>query len=195
MKTIAIRATLGLFLVTASLVVARSASAQTVVTYMNADTSNGPYYLGVSGGAHCNSAGQDCYLTNGQNIITYQASGNDQQWFAPAAEGTGHVPDYYFAENGDDMCLGVAAGSKSNGASLVIWDCTGNPLNQQWQVKKAEDYGAPYTGCFIFINQNSGQVMGVAAGEVGDGAQVVQWPFYLGPDWHPDQFWCPTYGY
>ena len=187
MKRIATKAALGLLMLSASLVVSRTASAQAWNRWQNA--ANRSYYLGVSGGAQC-TPGRQCWVNPGTQMITYQLSGLDQRFYS-AAPGTGTVQEYYADFNYSGMCVGVAGGSTSNGANLVTWECNGSN-DQSWQLKKAEDYGAPYTGCYVFINQNSGQVMGVAGGTVNNGAKVIQWPFYQSPAFHADQFWCPV---
>ncbi len=179
-------------LVAMGAVVAQSAPtyAQAVQTrWRNADTTNGTFYLGISGGKICN--GWDCWVNHGTNIITYQSqiNGNDQFW-SVFEDSTNEVINQLNSSTHQVMCLGVSGGSTNNGAPLIIWECNGNSQDQYWQVKKAEDYGAPYAGCFVFINTKSGQVMGVSNGVVKNGSQVIQWPFYQNP-FHVDQFWCP----
>jgi hypothetical protein len=187
MKSIATRTTLGFLIVAASLAAAGSASAQSESRWYNADTSQGTFYLGVYGGGQCDHP-RHCWVTHGTQLVTWSYSGLDQEWYA-TTPGTGTVTNWYPNNIGQQMCMGVDGGSTAERAALKIWECVGHP-DQNWKIKKAEDYGAPFPGCFVFINQNSGQVMSVSL-PVGQGSHVVQFPFFQGV-WHPDQFWCPS---
>ena len=92
----------------------------------------------------------------------------------------------------NSMCLGVQNGttnqSTTEGTPLIVWPCDGHP-DQTWSIVQASECGFTAPGCYVFVNDNSGQVMGVAGGNktVTHGAQVVQWP--LGTSY--DQVWCP----
>jgi len=185
---------LGLLVIAASLVSAAPASAQG--RWKNQDTSHagGPFYMGISGCCVCHERA-GCTVTDGTPIIVWQASQNDQLWYE-TAPGTGPVQNYYW-DGFANTCLGVAGNSTSNGAQLQIQRCDTSQPGQTWELDKAESFMAPFPGCFVFRNGHSGQVAGVSAGNVQNGTNVIQWPFYLGTPnstvgWHPDQFWCPS---
>jgi hypothetical protein len=182
MKNMTRRTALVLLIVAASLAAARSASAR----WYNADTSGGTFYLAIPNAAQCD-VGRHCWVNHGALVALWSQWELDEEWNA-AVPGTGTVTNYYNNNVGQQMCLGVDGGSIALKAQVKIWECNGHP-DQNWQIKAAEDYGAPFPGCYVFINQNSGQVMSVSL-PVGQGARVVQYPFFQGP-WHPDQFWCP----
>lgn len=188
----ATRLALGAFLVTAGLALASPANAQVLTQrWRNADTRNGTFFFGVSGGAKTNGFGK-FWINGGTNIIIWPASGQDQQWTANLG-GSGEVVNRFTDLSGSKMCLDINGRSTANGAQMVVQPCLSVGDNQQWQIKKAEDYGAPFPGCYVFINRLSGQVMGVSNGNVFKGASVIQWPLYQGNPWHPDQFWCPQF--
>jgi hypothetical protein len=194
MQRVATRIAIGLSIITASLVLAAPASATNQTRWMNANQTHGaPFFLGVSGGPVCNRVG--CGLNDGTNIIVWQAGQSDQLWNS-TAPGQDLVIDYYGNINtGAAMCLGVAGGSTNQGAGLIIWHCNGNP-DQKWNLITAESLQAPFPGCFVFSDGESGQVMGVSGGNVQNGTRVIQWPLFVGvpnqpTGWHSDQFWCP----
>jgi hypothetical protein len=182
---------LGLFLVSAGVAMSAPASAQIVTRrWRNADTSHGTFFFGVSGGARNNGFGKH-WIDPGTNVIIWPASGSDQEWQAfeegPASEVSNLFRDF----GGNTMCLAVAGNSPTQGAAMVVQECNGQ-VPQKWTVKKAEDYGAPFPGCFVFINANSGMVMGVSSANMVQGTQVIQWGFFQLP-YHSDQFWCPQF--
>jgi hypothetical protein len=216
MARITTRWVLGGITMVASLAVASSASAQTVTwaLWQNANTANGMFYMGVSGGPKCNSTTHQCWVNPGTQIITWTQSQADQymgaieNWF-PGTQ----IQDFYKDMNGNPMCLGTAANSTSQNANIVVWECqdkTQGP-GQYWQSFRAEDLGAPYPGCFMFVNMNTTAatggfegVLSVFQGSVKDGSRVIQFPIcsprpnsntascgFAPNAWHPDQFWCP----
>lgn len=203
---------LGVSAVIAGLMLSGSASAQStsLQRWQNANTTNGVFYLGVSGGEVCTGPNGSCGLKRGTQIITYQSSGDDQKMSAPVVDTTGRIQDYYNDKDNMivSMCVGVANNLKSLNAGLVIWDCQDQSQGpgQWWEAVSAEELGAPFPGCFVFVNQNSSVngatiVMSVQNGVVKNGSGVVQYslcspasnacgnPSYA---WHADQFWCPV---
>lgn len=144
-------------------------------------------------------------------MITWALAGDDQEMSAPADDATGTIQDFYNDSVNDvlPMCAGVAANSKALNAAVVIWDCqdqTQGP-GQYWKAVSAEELGAPFSGCFAFVNQNStlpGKqpvVMSVQGGVVKNGQTVVQYTLCTPTNgacgspanwWHEDQFWCPA---
>jgi hypothetical protein len=194
MRKVMTRAGLGVSIITASLVLAMPASAANQTRWLNANQTHGAFYLGVAGGPVCNGVG--CGVKDGTNIIVWALGQFDQLWTA-TAPGAGIVQDYYNNNVSPfgPMCLGVAGGVLTQGAPLIIWDCNGN-ADQKWNTITAESLNAPFPGCFVFSDGQSGQVMGVTAGNVVNGTRVIQWPLFVGvphelTGWHSDQFWCP----
>jgi hypothetical protein len=204
------RTALGGVIVAASLAVAGSASAQTATwaLWKNANTTNGTFYMGVSGGPKCNASRQ-CWVNPGTQIITWTQSQGDQYMgaienFPPGTT----IQDFYKDSSGNPMCLQVAGNSQSTNANIVVSECqnrTQSP-SQFWQAASAEDLGAPFPGCFMFFNMNSPgvtlMVLSVFQGSVKDGSRVIQFPIceptsggntcgFPPNAWHPDQFWCP----
>ncbi|HVV53580.1 MAG TPA: RICIN domain-containing protein [Polyangia bacterium] len=179
-----------------------SAQAQTFSRYRNANTAHGTFYLGVSGGEVCDPANEKCGVKAGTQLITYQKSGDDQQWELTLPQG-GYV---YLQDllgdpwTNDGTCINVVNRSTSQGANLEIESagCIGDPT-ARWRPVQAEDLGAPYPGCYAFQDLASGLYMGVSGGNVQNGSHVIQWPLCIagsnacgGPaGFHPDQFWCP----
>lgn len=216
MKRLTTQMALGLSIVFAGLAVSGSANAQTFGRWRNANTTNGTFYLGVAGGCeYYKGPGYECGLKSGQQIITYQLAGLDQQMAAPTDETVGRIQDTYpdYQDLTTPMCVAVANNSKSLNAGVVIWDCqtTSQGPGQYWKAESAEDLGAPsqYAGCFVFINQNSSPsypankpvVLSVQNGVVKNGSAVVQYSLCTDTNgacgnpsnqWHADQFWCPA---
>jgi hypothetical protein len=191
MRRNTLRTALAAFIVIACVALTAPASAQDLVHYRNADTSQGKFFLGVSGGPTCSPV--DCGLNNGQSIITYQLSGSDQQWWSTTNGPLLNLNDNVTIDA--LMCLGVAGGKLNEGIPLVIWQCNGAD-DQSWKVVPAETLKAPFPECFAFFNNKSGMVAGVSGGKVQNGTKVIQWPLFQGTPggdagWHPDQFWCP----
>ncbi len=96
--------------------------------------------------------------------------------------------------------LGVANGNNQwvNGMHAVDWAPTGD-LNQQWEAfyTMNDQFGNP---CYSLRNANhvstAPKVLGVAGGNLNEGASVIIWSQFTdmagGPDYpgHPDQYWC-----
>jgi hypothetical protein len=213
MKRLATQMVLGLSVVFAGLAISGSASAQTFGRWQNANQANGTFYLGVAGGCVSKGPGFECGMKPGQQIITYQLAGFDQQMSAFTDGTVTQIKDTYpdYMDLTTPTCVGVANNVKSLNAGLVIWDCQtpSQGPGQYWIAKTAESLGAPYSGCFVFVNQNSsaGQpaskpiVMSVQSGVVKNGSAVVQYTLCSPTNgacgnpsnqWHPDQFWCPA---
>jgi hypothetical protein len=203
---------LGVSLVIAGLALSGSANADStpLQRWQNANTTYGAFYLGVSGGEVCTGPNGSCGLARGTGIITYQLSGDDQKMSAPLVDATGTIQDFYADKDNMiiSMCVGVGNNSQSLGAGLVIWDCqdqTKGP-GQYWTALSAEELGAPFPGCFVFVNQNSSVngatvVMSVQNGVVANGSPVIQYSLCEPTNnacgnpanaWHADQFWCPV---
>jgi hypothetical protein len=211
------RTALGGIIVAASLAVAGSASAQTATwaLWKNANTTNGTFYMGVSGGPKCNASRQ-CWVVSGTQIITWVASQGDQYMGAtvpvpsdPYVVESTTIQDFYKDSTGNSMCLAVAGNSQNQNASIVVTACSNASPSQYWAAYRAEYLGAPYPGCFLFVNENNSSgganVLSVSQGSVKNGSHVIQFaecaPMPTGntascgfaPNaWHPDQFWCPV---
>ena len=199
MKTSATRIALGLFIAVATLGISKGAHAQTWAHWRNQVEPGGvPLYLGVSGGPFCTPT-RGCGYTAGTHIILWTSTtSGDQNWLT-SFPGTGNVQNEFGDPGtGDPWDLAVYGDYTANSTYVVIEPPTVN--SAIWTITRAEDLGAPYTGCFAFINQNSGKAMVVYQGNVYKGASVVQYDLCTPTNnlcgnpshaWHPDQFWCP----
>ncbi len=200
MKTSATRIALGVFIAAATMAASKGAHAQGFVRWQNASQPNGvQYYLGVSGGPWCTPT-RGCGYTAGTQIITWTKSQDDQYWL-------GNYPGTVSVENkfgdpgvGDPWFLAVSGNSTSNSANLVI-EPWGYGSSETWVIESAEQLGAPYSGCYAFVNQHSGKAMAVQGGVPNNGAHVIQYDFCAPNNnncgnpshaFHPDQFWCPV---
>jgi hypothetical protein len=163
---------LALAIVIGGVAAVKPAHAQTYSVWHNLSTG---YCLGVAAGN----------VTNGTAIIVWPCNGNsDQKWTnigdaLPYPAGT-----FFSSRNGtnNNKCLGVAGGSGSNGAALIIWDCFGTShTDQYWEAIPVGN------GCYVWYNAYSNKVMGVQGGSTSQGASVIQWDYLS----HPDQQWCP----
>jgi hypothetical protein len=82
---------------------------------------------------------------------------------------------------GTFFCASVAAGNvNTDGTQIIIWPCISGAQDQQW-VETAHD--ATWFSMRSGSNQN--QCMGVAAGSVNHGTQMVIWRYYGAGN----QFW------
>jgi hypothetical protein len=210
MKRLATQIALGVSIVFAGLAISGSAKAQTWGRWQNLNEVNGQFYLGVAGGEVCNGPNGSCGVKRGAAMITWQRSGEDQDMGAPVDDATGTIQDFYNDSANDvlPMCVGVAANSLALNAGVVIWDCQDQSQGpgQYWKTVSASELGAPFPGCFAFVNQNSSVngktvVMSVQGGVVKNGQAVVQYTLCTPTNgacgnpsnwWHEDQFWCPA---
>lgn len=71
-----------------------------------------------------------------------------------------------------NLCLGIAGGSKNNGAALLQQACTGSP-SQRFRVERSGD-------AFRLVNQNSGRCLDVAGASVERGAAIMQYTCHGG---------------
>jgi glucuronoarabinoxylan endo-1,4-beta-xylanase len=87
-----------------------------------------------------------------------------------------------FVDKGSGMCLGVPSGSTSP-ANLVQWNCNGS-ADQNW-IRDPNDAivsgGRTY---YRWVDQISGLCLAVSGGSTAVGANVIQWPCYVGADQH-----------
>jgi len=199
-----VRFALGLFIVTASLALARPASA---TRWRNLDTRNGTFFMGVAGG--CVNTQFGCRLISGSRIIIWQntpgdgKNHTDQNWMVPAVPATRFIGNTLPSTTPQLAGLSILNSSTAAGAQVVVRDidpAVSRP-DQTWEIKTAQSVQAPFAGCFILRNVNSSQVAGVSGGSMTQGQNVIEWALYLGTPnqgsvqspsgWHLDQFWCP----
>jgi hypothetical protein len=196
---------LGLSVIAASFALARPASA---TRWRNLDTRNGTFFMGVSGG--CTNTQFGCRIFSGRNIIVWQNSSTDgknhtdQNWMVPGVANPSTLIGNTLVSMTPQLAgLSILNSSTAAGAQVVVRDIDPQVFrpDQSWEIKRAEDVQAPFTGCFILRNRNSSQVAGVSGGTLSQGQNVIQWALYLGTPnqgsvqtpmgWHLDQFWCP----
>jgi hypothetical protein len=206
MRKFAIDALLGL-VVAAGLAAAAPASADWDRYFTWHNSANPSQYLSVGGGAQSSFQGQ--YLPEGRPVVLWgKGSGNswsvDQFWWVPSGGGgplTTSLPDQY----GKYMYLSVAGGSTKANAALCVWEPGAGStwsLDQDWLIYPASWFGAPYDGCYIFINAKASDVRSPYSYMVMDvtsatqGAWTILARFVVGTAWTPSgwkqsQFWCP----
>jgi hypothetical protein len=95
---------------------------------------------------------------------------NDQAWTWGHAYG---VSSYRQLINAKDQCLGVAGASTNPGARVVGWTCLPTHRDQYWI--EAGECLVGFDFFYLFQNDQSQLVLGVAAGSTSNGAEVVQW--------------------
>jgi Ricin-type beta-trefoil lectin domain-like len=87
--------------------------------------------------------------------------------------------------NGNNMCLGVSAGSTSQGARIRDWQCTG-VANEYWTLSNTTSLAYIYNLAGVQANGTGGvSIIGVGGGATTNGASLVLWA----PLNHPDQAW------
>jgi hypothetical protein len=162
------------------------------------------YYLGVSGGPFCTPT-RGCGYTAGTPIILWTATTNgDQNWLS-SYPGSGTVQNEFGDPGvGDPWDLAVYGDGTGNNSSVAIEPPPVTSMT--WTITSATDLGAPYPGCYAFINQhatngqNGTKAMVVYQGKVQQGQRVVLYDLCTPTNgkcgnpsnaWHPDQFWCP----
>jgi len=168
------RTALGLSIIAVGLAVAAPASANQH-RLLNADKSNGYFYLGIPPGP------QNGHVLDDQTLVIWNYSQNDQIWNVPEADGYGQFSDYYTDPNGSSVCITVS----SDGLRLIDHTCDGTQL---WQIFPSYKVGLEntYPNCYIVWNINTGKAMGVKNRLMQNGTQVVQWDY----DGSANQFWC-----
>jgi len=174
MKRAVINTALGLAVVASSIAVGPTASAYTLISRAS------PGYSQSGGTMFCAGVAAGNVNTDGTQIIIWPCivGAQDQQWTETRLNDT-----WFSLSNGSNpnQCMGVAAGSVSHGAQMVIWHFYGSG-NQYWRKDPS-----PHPGCYYFTNLGSQLVMGVAGGKMSQGTPVIQWEQLTG---HVDQEWC-----
>jgi hypothetical protein len=194
MRTLVLRAALGLSIIAGSLAAAAPANATVWKNFKDLTKC-----LGVQG-----ASGQV-----GTQIITYTCNGSaDQNWteqFFPLSLGY----NYYFTgqvrNNTDpplrDMVLGVAGGVIGPSKDIIDWT-TFSPAHgdQGWKKVYAVTDSAQHM-CYYFLNyatpNNSTSVLGIAGFVPSNGTHVVVEELYKVPGTnnpdtggHSEQYWC-----
>jgi Ricin-type beta-trefoil lectin domain len=91
---------------------------------------------------------------------------------------------YFQLVNGNNRCLGVAAGSTAQGAQVVGWPtCITSHQDQYWEV----DTDVTCDGYYPIFNLNSGLVLGISANSTANGEPAVQWNYQGACN---NQFWA-----
>lgn len=103
----------------------------------------------------------------------------NEEWHYGALHGA-----YAQIINGDGQCLGVAGGSASAGARVVVWSCISGHDDQYWLPE------GNMGGTIDFINQHSQLAIQIACDCDGNGRVVNQEPI-SNPFPDPDQLWYP----
>jgi hypothetical protein len=188
MRQLVMRATIVSTIIAAGLAVGTPAQAQNVVEQrlQNAYTHNGTFYIGIPGGPN----GQG-FVTANANLVVWQSSQKDQDWFLPTSN-QGGIADYYADTAGQQVCL--TATSFAEGAAIQDQECNNNdPTELQfWEMLPSSEVGlgSTYPNCVILWNPYSSQAIGVSGGNnsVKNGGSVIQWNY----DGTANQFWCPV---
>jgi hypothetical protein len=110
-------------------------------------------------------------------------SNNDQTWQWQNQFFDGNGIEWGQLVNGNGVCLGVSAGSTSQGARIRSWTCE-DVANQYWHAASGNTYITNYGG--FYTNGSSGpSIIGVHSGATTPGASLVLWT----PLGHADQAW------
>ena len=188
MKKALMSATLGLSVIATSLGISASASAYTLVNYA---TLYNQYpqkqsCLALKAGT----------ANDGQPFIVYHCDGTASQAFSnsiyPGFSVTSPsvgVSSPIWNQAGNHQGVSVGNDATNDGAPVVLWSefFTSSP-GQFW---RPDATNSPASGCYRFINPNSGKALGAAGGSMADGTAVIIWAdSWKNPVTHPDQYWC-----
>jgi hypothetical protein len=80
------------------------------------------------------------------------------------------APGAFYAEainRNSGKCLDVQSASKTDGAAVIQWTCTGG-TNQQWSLTNVGDH-------VQLVARHSGKCLDVRSGSTADGAAIIQW--------------------
>jgi hypothetical protein len=200
MRNVATSVVLGLCIVVGSFAMSSPAHATEQRWNNRATGSQGQqFFFGVSGCCTCFPR-VGCKINPGTGIIIWQLSQDDQIWDT-TAPANGVMVQNRLDDGSSRDCLGVSSvnppGITNNGAQMIIQACNASNNAQKWNIKRAEDWQAPFPGCFTFQNVNSLKFLGVSGGTMQNGTKVIQWTLFQGTPnmttgWHADQFWCPV---
>jgi galactose oxidase len=108
---------------------------------------------------------------------------------ALAALGLGSAPAAAYSTPGQwidqnsDQCIGVDFASQSPGARIVQYACD-NYTDQNWIQDPTTEIDSGGRAYFRWVDQNSGQCIGVTGGSLYAGAKIIQWPCYNAADQH-----------
>ncbi|WP_410812856.1 RICIN domain-containing protein [Micromonospora sp. 067-2] len=117
---------------------------------------------------------------NGTKIQQWPYNGSDPQWWVRVISPAG---GYELMSRASGKCVGVSGGSRTQGATVVEWDCNGH-ADQRWYWQATGQWvnGWPVQQ---IVNGNSGLCLGIDGGGNAQGARAVQW----GCNGHADQHW------
>ncbi len=145
-----------------------SAATNTVAGFALANYSlNGSTPMCMTGGS-TNSAPVSVEPCNGSKYGAQQA----WHWLDPF--GTGRYAPYSQLADGSGKCLGVSAGSNTQGSHLVTFTCKTGHFDQYWEV--LTQYSCSRTSMNTFYpidNDGSGLVIGTNAGSMKDGTALI----------------------
>jgi hypothetical protein len=123
--------------------------------------------LGIAGGLP----------TVGTDAVIWNCNTNpDQQWnYNNSTVGPNGEIYYQFRSNDNNLCLGVAGGSTTEGAHVVGWTCLGtNHPDQYWAIENGPNPCSSLGGGIILRNLKDGYVIGTQGGSLKEGTPLVQ---------------------
>ena len=88
-----------------------------------------------------------------------------------------------FVDRLSGQCIAVDQGSFNAGAKIEQYECI-QTSNQYWLQDPSSEIDANGLAYFSWINENSGQCIGVGNSSLRAGALVKQWPCYGAADQH-----------
>jgi hypothetical protein len=166
MRSVLLKATLGLSVVAGVTSTTSQASAQ-LTGYFDlsyevpqGDDVSFPFCAGVAAGN----------MTNGTEFVTWTCNANEDNGYAGAKDQAFMLDtsDYFEAggffyysvrdANNYNKCLGVAGGSKSDDATVMIWDCLGTSHPDQYWLFFPDE---SRSGCYFLYNYHSQLWLGV----------------------------------
>jgi hypothetical protein len=136
----------------------------------------------------------ECLVPAGNDASVYQEScytSNPpayEQWFIgdSYASGVEIVNNFY-----PDQCLGVAGGSASEGAQVVMWSCQQHVANQYWIPRNCGNVGV---SC-LYQNAGSGLYLSVDGCNDNWGDSINQWGYVPLPGGYCQHWnWAPESG-
>jgi hypothetical protein len=187
MRSVLLKATLGLFIIVGITSMASKANAQSYFELIWADPTDFTC-AGVSGGN----------MTNGTDFILWTCNARANNGYTGAKDQALTIDTSDYIEAGGffyysirdaknyNKCMGVSGGSTSNNANVMIWDCLGTSHpDQYWLLFPDES-----TGCNIVYNYHSGMWLGVSQSDYSSLVQTNDQYGYNNGNGGPIE-WCP----
>jgi Ricin-type beta-trefoil lectin domain-like len=130
---------------------------------------------------------EKCITSDGKDnhaAEVYSCNGDSNQTWHLGGKFNGY---YQLRNDATNQCLGIAGGSRSNGADVVVWKCLGTGhTDQYWTYFNANGT----TEAWAWQDFNSQEVMQIKNNSDANWATVVQDPYDDLAS--PNQYWWPS---